>query len=381
MGLEENLRPLFEQDYPNYSLTLVVESADDPACGPIRRLIARRPNVAATLFVAGQAHQGGQKVHNLREATACLPNDVEILAFVDSDACPRTNWLSQIVERLQRAEVGAVTGYRWFVPERDTLSNLLSYSINSAVAAGVGPGGHHLVWGGSWAIRRDTFDALRMRDAWRGTLSDDLVATRVLHQAKLRIEFQPACMLASPLDNNWRQTAAFLRRQYVIARFYTPQWWLLAFVAASLPMLTFWGGLALLAAGWASGDARAWLPAVICLAFYASTVLRGLLRCELARLYLPEHQARLARAFRFDLWTGPLVLLANWLVMFSSLFGNRLKWRDIVYRIQRGGQVRIVRRHDASVISPSEPASVHCPRRPLEGRSRRMTAPTSSSAL
>lgn len=380
-GLEENLRPLFEQDYPNYSLTLIVESADDPACGPIRRLIAQRPNVSARLFVAGQAHLGGQKVHNLREATAGLADDVEILAFVDSDARPRSNWLSQIVERLGRAEVGAVTGYRWFVPERGTVSNLLSYSINSGIAAGVGPGGHHLVWGGSWAIRRDAFDALRMRDAWRGTLSDDLVATRVLHRAKLRIEFQPACMLASPLDNNWRQTIAFLRRQYVIARFYAPQWWLLAFAAASLPLLTFWGGLALLAASWACGDARAWLPALVCPAFYASTVFRGLLRSELARLYLPEHQAQLATAFRFDHWAGPLVQLVNWMVMFSSLFGNRLKWRGIEYRILRDGQVRIVRRHDACVIPPSEPAPANCPRRPLESRPRRLSTPTSSRAL
>jgi hypothetical protein len=380
-GLEDNLRPLFEQDYADYSLTFIVERSDDPACGTIRRLIDGRPNVSARLLVAGLAAEGGQKVHNLRTATANLPEDVEILAFVDSDARPRANWLSQIVDRLERADVGAVTGYRWFVPMSCTLSNLLSYSINSAVAAGLGPGGHHLVWGGSWAIRRDAFDSLHMREAWRGTLSDDLVATRILQQAKLRIEFQPACMLASPLDNDSRQTVAFLRRQYVIARFYTPKFWLLAFVAASLPLLTFWGGLALFAAGCASGASWSWAPAAICAAFYASTLARGYLRGELARLYLPEHQAQLARALRFDLWTGPLVLLVNWLVMFSSLFGNRLKWRGVEYRIQRGGQVQIVRRHDACVPPPSELAPVNCPRRPLEGRPRRLAAPTSSSAL
>lgn len=380
-GLEENLRPLFEQDYPDYSLTLIVENADDPACGPIRRLMARRPNVSARLLVAGLASQGGQKVHNLREATENLPDDVQIVAFVDSDARPRTNWLSQIVERLERANVGAVTGYRWFVPANDTLPNLLSYSINSAVAAGFGPGGHHLVWGGSWAMRRETFDSLDMREAWRGTLSDDLVATRILHQAKMRIEFQPACMLASPLDNNWRQTVGFLRRQYVIARFYTPRFWLLAFVAATLPLLTFWGGLALVTAGLSSGAPWTGPAAAICAAFYASTVFRGSLRGQLARLYLAEHQTQIARAIRYDVWTGPLVLLVNWLIMFSSLFGNRLKWRGVEYRILRGGQVRIVRRHDACVPPPSEMAPANCPRRPLEGRSRRLAAPTSSNAL
>ena len=379
--LENNLLPLFEQDHPNYSLTLVVESADDPACGPIRQLIARRPKIAAKLLVAGRSNEEGQKVHNLREATANLPVDVEILAFVDSDARPRTDWLRQIVERLENEEVGAVTGYRWFVPLRASLANRVAYSINSAVAAGLGPGGHHLVWGGSWAIRRETFDSLKFRDRWRGTLSDDLVATRVLHQAGLRVEFQPACMLASPLDNGWRQTWGFLRRQYVIARFYTPGWWLLAFVGACLPLAAFWGGLALFVAGWAAGASWILTPAAICAALYASTVLRGRLRCELAKLYLPEHQSQLKRAFRFDLWTGPLVLVANWLVMFSSLFGNRLKWRGIEYRILRRGQVRIIGRHDgcANPPSPSSPAS--CPARPHLGRARPLAAPTSTSAL
>ena len=381
VGLQENLRPLFEQDHPNYSLALIVQSANDAACGPIRRLMAQYPHVAAKMLIAGEARDEGQKVHNLRVATANLARDVEIIAFVDSDARPRRNWLRQIVERLERVEVGAVTGYRWFLPLRGTLLNYLSYGINSAVAAGLGPGGHHLIWGGSWAVRRDTFDALKLREAWRGTLSDDLVATRALHRAKLRIDFEPNCMLASPLDNDWRQTLAFLRRQYVIARFYMPKWWLIALVAATLPVLTFWGGLALTLSGAAAGAEWTWLPAALCAAFYATTLVRGHLRCELAKLYIPEHRMQLKGAFRFDVWTGPLVVLVNWLVIISSLFGSGLNWRGIRYRIQGGGQVRIMGRDDASSadadLSPDAlPAAVRRPPR----RNRQRAASSSSRA-
>jgi ceramide glucosyltransferase len=383
VGLKDNLRPLFEQDYCNYQITFIVESAEDPACRTIRELIAENRSVPAQLLVAGIADDTGQKVYNLRVATADLPDNVEVLAFVDSDARPRANWLARLVERLARAEVGAVTGYRWFVPERSTLSNLLSYSINSALAAGLGPGGHHLIWGGSWAVRRDVFDSLRLHKAWNGTLSDDLVATRVLQQAGMRIDFEPCCMLASPVDNDWRQTLSFIRRQYVIARSYLPRWWLLAFIASTLSALTFWGGLALtIAGGFSEAPTSAW-PEAICLALYATMVVRGGLRCWIASLYLPEHRRRLRTAYWFDIWAGPLTALVNWLLLTSSLVGRELHWRGTRYRLQANGRVQVLR--PTEVISGRDKnlphlAGPHCLAHSRRTGSRPVAAPTSSTA-
>ena len=39
LGLEANLRPLLEQDYADYEVIFIIESADDPACAVIERLI------------------------------------------------------------------------------------------------------------------------------------------------------------------------------------------------------------------------------------------------------------------------------------------------------------------------------------------------------
>lgn len=338
-GLEHNLRPLFEQDHPNYELTFIVEAADDPVCEPIRGLMAEYPSVMSRLVVSGPATDTGQKVHNLRVATANLPADCEVLAFVDSDARPRGDWLRWLAGRLGRPGVGAVTGYRWFLPTRRTAAQCLLYSINGSVASCFGPGGHHLIWGGSWAIRRDVFERTGLRDAWHGTLSDDLVATRLLHRERLAVEFEPVCMVASPLEGGWRQALEFIRRQYVVARCYAPVWWLLAFIAATLGVVTFWGGLLALAIGASRGASWSWLPAAVCVLAYGASLVRGWQRRELAILYLPRHRALLERLTWLDLWTGPLVALANWLCIMSSLAGTRLSWRGIQYRIGRNGRV------------------------------------------
>ncbi|MGH7194059.1 MAG: glycosyltransferase, partial [Candidatus Saccharimonadales bacterium] len=266
-----------------------------------------------------------------------------------------------------RREIGAVTGYRWFVPTRLSAAQLLLYSINGSVASGVGPGGHHLVWGGSWAIRREIFELLNLREAWRQTLSDDLVATRVLRRSGLRVDFEPACMVASPIDGGWRQAFSFVRRQYVIARYYAPRWWLLALAAATLGVVTFWGGLCIAAMAASQQSDQAWLSATVCTLFYAGTVLRGCQRRALMRAYLPDRQPRLEAAAWIELWLGPLVGLAHWLSIVSSLAGRELQWRGVRYRLFRGGRIEIASRAPSAAAprpkerpAPNRLQPVHC---------------------
>ena len=352
LGLEENLRPLFEQEYANYSITFVVESGDDPACAPLRRLIGKYPHIETRLVVAGLATDCGQKVHNLLAATEDLAANIEVLAFVDSDARPRPDWLRRLIARLPDDGIGAVTGYRWFVPAAAGAEQCLLYGINTTVASGFGPGGHHLVWGGSWAIRRDVFDRLRLRDAWRGRISDDLVATRVIHRAGLRVEFEPVSMVTSPVGGGLRHTLEFIRRQYVIARTYAFAWWLLALAGTMVPVITFWGGLVAFAVGVWHGADWLWLPAAVCPAYYAGTLVRGYQRWVLARLYVRERSAFMKRLAWIDIWAGPLVTLANWLIILSSTFGRRLVWRGIGYRLDRRGRVLAIERKPPAGLSP-----------------------------
>lgn len=355
-GLAENLRALLEQDYSNYSLTFIVESEADPVCDALRQVIAESGRVPARLCVAGVSSDSGQKVHNLLAGTSQLGDNVEILAFVDSDACPRRDWLRRLVSRLNQPHVGAVTGYRWFCPQRAMAAQALVYTINAAVAGSFGPGGHHLIWGGSWAIRRELFETLKLRDAWRQTLSDDLVATCVIRGAGLRIEFEPVSMVSSPLDGTWRQSLEFVRRQYVIARSYVPAWWLLAVYGATLPVLLFWGGLIALAVGLFQQATWCWLPALICPTYYLATLVRGYQRRVLGRLYVPEQSPVMKRVAWLSLWLEPLVALANWAILLSSLFGKTICWRGIRYRLGRRGRVlAITRTPPSQLLSELDP--------------------------
>jgi hypothetical protein len=338
VDLEENLRALFRQRCVEYRLRFVVEDLGDAAALPIVALQREFPAVPSELVCAGRALESGQKVHNLLAATSEVPDEVEALAFADSDTCPHPYWLAALLTRLADPTVGARTGYRWLIPQRLTWPNLLLHSINSSVASMFSRHRYNTVWGGAWAIRREVFERTGIREAWFGTLNDDLVATRVLHGTPLRIEFEPLCMTASPVDMTPAQTINFLRRQFIQVRRYVPHYWWLALVAGSLFQAAIWSSAALSIACLIQGEVW-WWPAGVWIALYGLAVFRGWLGQSAFRPHLAPHDAQLALPRQCDIWLGPLIGVFGWLAILESAIGSSITWRGIRYWISPGGRI------------------------------------------
>jgi ceramide glucosyltransferase len=351
---EAYLRAVLRQDYDNYEVVFIVDSTDDPAYPVIRCAMSEHPWVPARVIVAGRAVESGQKVHNLRAATQHLSQRIQYLAFVDSDARPRPEWLRALVSHLEQPGLGAVTGYRWFTPARPTVANALVYSMNCDVVSLLTRSSHHLIWGGSWAIRREVFDAIGLRSAWKGTISDDLIASRLMRQLRLEVRFEPGCVVASPLDVSLGNALSFIRRQYLVARLYTFDWWLFSFLAATFSSAIWVGNLGVLIASLLTGSPSPWIPLAVSAVLYLITVYRGALRQDLVKTYFP-HWERASRRIRgFDVWASPLVELAHWIGVSSAAVGRWVNWRGIRYRILPGGLVQSIVRPDHDAQAPRE---------------------------
>jgi hypothetical protein len=342
--LESNLRVVLAQDYHNYEVLFGIESDDDDARPVIDRVCHANPRISTRVVCAGRCCQSGQKIDNLLAAISRLPDRVEVLAFLDADARPGRTWLRSLLANLNREAVGATTGYRWLLPKRGGLANYLAYSINSAVAGLLGPGGHHLVWGGSWAIRREVFEQIGIGQAWQGTLSDDLVASRALHGSGLPVLFEPGAVTLSPVDFTLGSVWEFMRRQYVIGRRYAAGWWKLAVAANSLAQAVLWIGLLAALLGW--GVPTAWRVLLLTnsLGLYGLHVFRGAVRQSLSRLYVPTATPQLTAARKVDVLLAPLMGLLNLAVLWSSAVGSRIRWRGIAYWISPGGRILLLGR-------------------------------------
>jgi len=342
--LEQNLKSLFLQEYPDYEVVFVVESSRDPAVPVIQRLMREMTTVPARLIVSGEAKRGGQKVHNLLVATEQLDPRTRILAFADSDLRPPTRWLKSLVCRLYEERMGAATSYPLSVPQTRTLPNLILYSIVSSVIGMCGRHGFHKISGASCAIRREVFEACRIREAWQGTLSDDLVMTRAVQRARLRIEFEHSCICPSPVNVRWSQMLEYVRRQFIICRHYCPRLWWTSFLACSVMQFAFWGNLLLACVLLVTGQSNWHWPLTLAAAAYCGSVGRGWLRQRALLSRFPNLARRLVWCRRFDIWAAPLVGLVTWTQLCISVFRRTIVWRGIRYKIDSNGQATALAR-------------------------------------
>ena len=351
VNFRNNLARVLEQDQPNYEVVFVVDSVDDPAYPVLESLIAEHPHTLARIVVSGPAKLCSQKIHNLRYAIKQLDESVQFFAFVDSDALPRHDWLRRLVRRLGRNGASASTSYRWFVPQRNTFPNLLLASLDHSLAPLVGPRMHHLVWGGSWAIRRDVYESIGLDDAWSAALSDDLVASRMLASVRAWVQFEPLAMAASPLDVTWGEMFEFVRRQFAVVRWHEPRWWMTGLLLSVMNQAFFWasavGGLILLACGLPLAQPLLAVSALI----YVTHVYRALLRQSAAKIFVPDHAERLAAARRFDLALHPLASILNVAGLLGSAWGRDIRWRGVQYTQRRDGAVARAQRDSLPIRS------------------------------
>lgn len=343
VDLEANLRALFLQRYGPLELCFLIESESDPAAHVVRHLQQRFPDVACRVVFTGTAQDCGQKVHNLIRGTTSIPRETEVLAFVDSDACPHPDWLARLVARLQTGKSAVSTGYRWYVPVQPTLANRLLSAINNTVVAVMGPHGFNLVWGGAWAIRANVFREIGLPQAWHGTLSDDLVASRLIHAARLKVAYEPHALVRSSADFSWKGLAEFLRRQYIVVRVYAPTWWRFAVVSNGMTNLIVWGLLGLSLAWSVTG--RAWgLPVVALLGCYLLTALRASVAARAVRPFVEVTNEQYRSVSRINIWAWPVIALLVGLGLVASAVSRTITWRGIRYRLDSPNQTTILKR-------------------------------------
>jgi len=336
-AFHENITSFFNQDYEDYLLWFVVAHESDPAYRELCELQNRQSEGSKArdvqIFVAGKSQSCSQKIHNLLHCYERISDDIDVLAFADSDICVRSNWLSHIVYPLRKSKNGAASGYRWFIPDKNNLASLALSAINAKIAQLLGNTRFNQAWGGSMAIRVDTFRKLGLDKIWPKALSDDLSLSCAVKKAGLKVAFVPACLVASHESTTWRQLFEFGRRQFLITRVSAPKTWWFGLFSSLYSVLGIWGaaGLAIYAAK--IQDKNLPIFAAVPVVFFVNQLIRAILRQRMAHKLL-RHERRAMRAaliadvLAFWLWSLLLLFL-----IITSAFGRTICWRGIRYKL------------------------------------------------
>ena len=351
-GLTQNVAAIFAQDYPSFEIIFVTDTANDPALSIIeaaRHSFSGLVGPAMQMLVAGEAAGRGQKVHNLSFAIGHAHRDSEVFVFVDSDARPGKNWLRSLVAPLADQEVGAATGYRWFIPARGGVASHLLSVWNAAIASALGANGiKNFCWGGSTAIRRSTFAACKVDDYWRATVSDDFAMTAALHDAKLPIKFVPQCLTPSFESCGFSELIEFTTRQIKITRAYAAHLWKSVFLGSAIFVITFFGGIALVITRAILG--RSFLtPLVLLLLIFLMGAMKSHLRLRAVTMVIAEPKISTAAQTLAHVMLWPF---ASALYLFNAVVAitsRRITWRGITYELKSPRETVIIDRQETGV--------------------------------
>ncbi len=352
-GLKENINAIFAQDYPAFEIVFVSDRASDPAFAVIdeaRRSFAGKSGPTMRFVMSGPAIGCGQKVHNLRAAVAEADPQSEVFVFVDTDARPGPNWLQSLVRPLQDPNLGATTGYRWFIPAGGGFFSHLRSVWNGAIASALGERlEKNFCWGGSTAIRRETFYERKIVEYWRGTVSDDFALTRALHEGDLPIKFVPQCLTASVEDCTLKELIEFTTRQLKITRAYAAHLWREVLIGSVLFVLVFFGGIALVIVRALLGLSFV-TPLVLLLIIFALGSMKSHFRLRAVSEVIPDRRLRSPGTTLAQLTLWPLASLLYLHNALAAAFSRQITWRGITYELKSPTE---------TVILSSESTSPH----------------------
>jgi hypothetical protein len=325
------------QDYAPWRLIFAVESRVDPAFAALSRLLSDGAAPAAEIVVAGLATDTGQKVHNQLAALARLQLHDAVVVFADADIVPAPDWLARLVKPLLDPKIALVSGYRWLMPQDQSLASAFVAVCNSSIGTLPKPRGLSLPWGGSMALRRTTLDSLDIARWWHGSIIDDLQLGRAMRAAGGDVLSPRELLVPSPVSYSWRDGIAFGRRQYALLRVYAPGHWVLAAVATTVPVIGWIVGLSLAV----SGDVAA---IAVVVGAVALDQIRAILRRRVVRvMWGAPAQSGLRRTLWLDRWATPFWLLFHAAIVWSSLFQRHIDWGGRTYRLDGPQRLTILK--------------------------------------
>jgi ceramide glucosyltransferase len=178
LGLEENLRTFFEQEYPSFELLFAARNETDEGLALARRLALEYPAVPSRFLVTGEPPYPNAKVWSLEWMTRAAAHDVLVMS--DSDIRAGRDLLQGIAAEFADPSLGVATCPYRAVPGASFWSMLEAIGMNTefwggAMAARLVERGVHFAIGPTLTARRSALEAVGGFEVLSQYLAEDFV--------------------------------------------------------------------------------------------------------------------------------------------------------------------------------------------------------------
>ncbi|MGO9111615.1 MAG: glycosyltransferase [Thermoguttaceae bacterium] len=339
------LKGLFQQDYPDYDVWIVVDSARD-AGWPVVNKLARQSGKhnIHVLALTERLASSSRKIAGMLQAMSRIDAAHEIVALLDSDTIPHATWLRDLAAPLKDPRVGVSSGNRWYMPARPTAGSLVRYLWNAAAV--VQMYWYKIGWGGSLAISAKFLRESDLRQRLNNAFGEDSTICRSAQAHGYRIAFSPSLVMVNRETCSLKGVFGFLQRQLLTVRLHNPWWWAVVghgvATTAALGLSCLLGAVAAATASWTAAASIGTALA----AYWLSMVLL-ILPLEWCARRIVRSRGETITGFGVWGWLRaamavPLAQIVHFAALASAIFARTHRWRGVRYQFNGPSTVRVI---------------------------------------
>ena len=335
------LEGLLNQEYPEYSVKIIVDHVEDPVFQFVNEYLEQHSHPHCQVSVLeSRSENCGLKNQSLLQGLSDLSEDVEVVAWLDADVVPHRTWLRDLVQPLQNEQVGVASGIRWYAPREANVGILVRYIWNSAAV--IQMLAMEIVWGGSVAVSGRVFRNPRLAEAWSKMMWEDTYLNTLAGQLDQKVVFVPAVTMVNEESTSLKSCFQFMTRQLMNARFYHSRWLFICGLGlfSAVAELTLIAQLGL----FLNQGNLPWVGMILgVIAFTSGSVGYVVYRLDLQIRRLIAKRG--VNVERLPL-TAVFVLIPTLLVYCAALLAARrtesIRWRGVIYNAAAPFQIQIV---------------------------------------
>lgn len=343
--LQHCLQLLATQDYPHYSVHVILDHVTDPASQSIASWQEQHPDFPIQVhYLQDICQQAYLKTSAVRQCMAGLDAQTDVVLLVDADTLVYDGWIRDSVTPLVDSDIGVTTANRWYDPNRPSAGALVRCIYNACC---VGPMFFmRTIWGGSLGIRRDVFAQDYLFERMRRAPTEEQAIQAAAQHAGARVEVLPHIMILNREDCSLASCFAFIRRQLIWTRLQNPNWnlvvagvllvYLLLAVAFVLALMAAIAGQPLVAGLLGGALLLQIAMAQFMLEWLHNTISHRMLAAGAEPFPAITPLARLRLLL---IW--PLGFLFLCWALIAATLSRQVTWRGIIYDIVPPGGIRL----------------------------------------
>ena len=343
------------QDYPgSVQILLGVESATDPVCELVRRLLAARPGREAQLVICSESLGSNAKVSTLIQLQRLTRHDLIIVSDADVRVAP--DLLTNMVSPLRDPAVGLVNCFYQLANPATLAMQWEAIAINadfwSQVLQSRSIKPLDFALGAVMATTRQQLEAIGGFNALVDFLADDYQLGNRIAKRGGRVVLSPVVVECWDSPKNWSEVWRHQLRWARTVRACQPLPYFFSILGNATLWPLLWVIAAIATASETSGATTvsgATVSVVVNVHPLSQALLFALVIWLARVLTAMRQESRMTRSHSHwaFFWLVPIKDVLNVALWALAVLGKTVEWRGQRYRVQRGGRlVKIPRGRD-----------------------------------